>query len=135
MRILVVLVFCLIGLATSPGAADDVVSAQAVISSQLEAIGRDDADAAYAHAAPAIQEMFSSPDIFMAMVRQGYAPLYRPQRFEFGKAVSADGKTAQQVHVVDADGVAWEALYTLERQPDGSLKITGCSLVKADQGA
>jgi hypothetical protein len=27
--------------------------------------------------------------------------------------------------------VPWEALYTLERQPDGSIKISGCVLVKA----
>lgn len=54
MRILIVLVVCLIGFATGTRAADDVVSAQTVISSQVEAIGRDDADAAYAYAAPAI---------------------------------------------------------------------------------
>ena len=35
--------------------------------------------------------------------------------------------------IIDADGNAWEALYTLEQQPDGSLKITGCSLIKAGQ--
>ena len=40
---------------------------------------------------------------------------------------------AQRVHIIDADGQAWEALYTLEQQPDGSLKITGCSLLKASQ--
>jgi hypothetical protein len=45
----------------------------------------------------------------------------------------ADGIIAQKVDIVDADGVAWEALYTLQRQPDGSLKITGCSLLKAGQ--
>jgi hypothetical protein len=30
---------------------------------------------------------------------------------------------------------AWEALYTLEHQPDDSLKITGCSLLKAGHSA
>jgi hypothetical protein len=34
---------------------------------------------------------------------------------------------------IDTNGEAWEALYTLEQQPDGSLKITGCSLLKAGQ--
>ncbi|MGY2437830.1 DUF4864 domain-containing protein [Escherichia coli] len=38
---------------------------------------------------------------------------------------------AQLVYITDADGVAWEALYTLETQPDGSLKITGCTIRKA----
>jgi hypothetical protein len=46
-----------------------------------------------------------------------------------------DGKIAHRVHILDADGVPWEALYTLELQPDGSLKITGCMLLKAGQAA
>jgi hypothetical protein len=29
--------------------------------------------------------------------------------------------------------VPWEALYTLEQQADGSLKISGCTLLKAGQ--
>ena len=116
-------------------AADDAGSAQAVISSQLEAIGRGDAVAAYSHAAPASQGRFTGPDIFMSMVRQSYAPLVRPKRVEFGKSAGSDGKIAQHVHIVDSDGVAWEALYTLEQQPDGTIKITGCSLLKADQEA
>jgi Domain of unknown function (DUF4864) len=45
----------------------------------------------------------------------------------------SDGKIAQRVHIIDADGEAWEALYTLEQQPDGSVKITGCVLLKASQ--
>jgi hypothetical protein len=40
---------------------------------------------------------------------------------------------AQRVHIVDADGEPWEALYTLEQQADGSLKITSCVLIKAGQ--
>ena len=67
------------------------------------------------------------------MVRGSYAPVYRHKSFEFGEARIADGSIAQRVHIVDGDGVAWEALYTLERQPDGSLKISGCSLLKAGQ--
>jgi hypothetical protein len=38
-------------------------------------------------------------------------------------------------HPHDSDGEAWEARYTLERQPDGSLEITGCSLLRAGQAA
>ncbi len=37
------------------------------------------------------------------------------------------------MHIVDADGEAWDAMYTLEQEPDGSFKITGCSLLKAGQ--
>ncbi len=115
----------------APARADDASAAQAIIRSQVEALGRDDANAAYSYASPLIQQLFPQADMFMSMVRNGYAPVYRHKSFQFGEAQSADGKTAQRVHIVDADGVPWEALYTVERQDDGSLKISGCVLLKA----
>jgi hypothetical protein len=133
MRALALLVALLIGLTAPACAADDVAAAQSVIRSQEQAFGRDDPAAAYSHAAPAIQGIFPDADTFMAMVRDSYAPVYRHKSFEFGEARTADGKIAQRVHILDADGVPWEALYTLEVQPDGSLKITGCVLLQAGQ--
>jgi hypothetical protein len=133
MRALLLLAAVLIGINVPARAADDVAAAQSVIRSQVDALGRDDAATAYSYAAPAIQEIFPQADFFMAMVRGSYAPVYRHKSFEFGEARVADGRIAQRVHIVDAEGVPWEALYTLERQPDGSLKITGCSLLKAGQ--
>ena len=135
MRALVLLVALLIGLGAPACAADDVAAAQSVIRSQEQAFSRDDSAAAYSHAAPAIQGIFPDAETFMAMVRNSYAPVYRHKSFEFGEARAADGKIAQRVHILDAEGVPWEALYTLELQPDGSLKITGCMLLKAGQAA
>ena len=94
---------------------------------------RDDAAAAYSYAAPAIHELFPQADIFMYMVQHGYAPVYRHKSFEFGEARVEGGWIAQRVHIVDDNGEAWEALYTLEQQADGTLKITGCTLLKAGQ--
>jgi hypothetical protein len=133
MRALVLMIAFLLGLGSPALAADDVATAQSVIRSQEQALGHDDAAAAYSYAAPAIRQLFPQADIFMFMVRNSYAPIYRHKSFEFGEARAADGKIAQRVHIVDANGEAWEALYTLEAQPDGSLKITGCSLLKAGQ--
>jgi hypothetical protein len=65
------------------------------------------------------------------MARKGYTPLYRHKSFQFGAASAADGKVVQEVHIVDADGISWEGLYTLEQQPGGSMKILGCVLAKA----
>ena len=135
MRALVLLAVLLLSFSAPAPAADDVAAAQSVIRSQEQAFSRDDGAAAYSHAAPAIQGIFPDPETFMAMVRSSYAPVYRHKSFEFGEAKAADGKIAQRVHIIDADGVAWEALYTLEQQPDGSLKITGCVLLKAGQAA
>jgi hypothetical protein len=132
MRVLVLLV----ALALSwmvPAFADDVATAQSVIRAQEQAFSRDDAAAAFSHAAPEIRQIFPQADTFMQMVRQGYAPVYRHRSFEFGEARASGGHIAQRVHIVDDNGEAWEAMYTLEVQPDGSLKITGCSLLKAGQ--
>jgi hypothetical protein len=133
MRIAALLV--VLGIACSPisARADDVATAQGVIRAQEQAFARDDAAAAYSQAAPAIKEIFPAPDIFMSMVQKGYAPVYRHKSFEFGESKIEGSSVAQRVHIIDANGEAWEALYTLEQQADGSYKITGCSLLKAGQ--
>jgi hypothetical protein len=131
MRTAALLVAFLIGLSALASAGDDVTAGQSVIRSQEQAFGRDDAAAAYAFAAPGIKSLFPSPDIFMSMVRRGYAPVYRHRSFEFGEAKASEGKLLQEVQIIDADGAAWDALYTLELQPDGSLKISACVLKKA----
>jgi uncharacterized protein DUF4864 len=133
MRIILLLLALLVVAPALAIAADDTWAAQNVIRQQEQALARDDAAAAYAQAAPDIHAMFPLPDIFIGMVKQGYAPVYRHKSFEFGETKADGGMIAQRVHIIDADGEAWEALYTLEPQPDGSLKITGCSLLKAGQ--
>jgi hypothetical protein len=133
MRIAALLVALMITLGATPAFAGDVTAAQGVIRAQEQAFARDDANAAYSQAAPAIREIFPAPDIFMSMVQNGYAPVYRHKSFEFGESKSEGSSIAQRVHIVDANGEAWEALYTLEQQSDGSYKITGCSLLKAGQ--
>jgi len=130
MRTLALLVAFLISSAAFAWAADDVAAGQSVIRSQEQALGRDDAATAYTFAAPSIKNLYRNPETFMYMVRNGYAPVYRHRSFEFGAAKTSEGKIVQEVHIIDADGVAWEALYTLEPQSDGSLKISGCVLAK-----
>ena len=131
MRAFVLLSALLIGLMQPACAGDDVAAAQNVIRSQEQALGRDDAAAAYSYAAPEIHGLFPQAGIFLSMVQRAYPPVYRHKSFEFGESGVADGKIAQRVHIVDANGEPWDALYTLERQPDGSLKITSCQLIKA----
>lgn len=131
MRVAALIAAILIGSTALARAGDDVASGRAAIRSQEEAFSRDDAAAAYDFAAPSIKSWYRTPDIFMAMVRNGYAPVYRHRSFEFGDARTFDGKIYQEVHIIDADGEAWEALYTLEWQGDGSIKISGCILKKA----
>ena len=131
MRGLIFLIACLIGPVAFAASAEDIDAAQSIISAQEQAFARDDAATAYSFASPTLQSYFRNPDGFMYMVRNGYAPVYRHRSFVFGEARIVDGKLLQDVQIVDANGVAWDALYTLETQADGSLKISACILKKA----
>ena len=132
MRVLI-LVLAMALATIHPVRADEVADAKTIIGAQADAFARDDATGAYGYAAPLVQQIFPKVDLFMDMVRSGYAPVYRHKSFEFGRSAMDDGKVTQIVHIVDADGVPWEALYTLERQSDGTLKISGCTLLKVGQ--
>ncbi|SFJ37484.1 DUF4864 domain-containing protein [Bradyrhizobium sp. Gha] len=133
MRIAALVVALAVAFSPLTARADDVTTAQGVIRAQEQAFVHDDATAAYSYAAPAIKQLFPAPDIFMSMVQNGYAPVYRHKSFEFGDSKTEGSAIAQRVHIIDANDEAWEALYTLEQQADGSYKITGCSLLKAGQ--
>src|SRR5260370_17020063 len=98
MRALFLLAALLISIPAPARAADDVAAAQGVIRAQIEAFSRDDAAAAYSHAAPAIQEIFPQANIFMSMVRNSYAPVYRHNTFHFGDPPLAHDTIPQHVH-------------------------------------
>jgi hypothetical protein len=133
MRFAALLFLALLAFAAPARAADDVANARSVIRAQEQAFGRSDAAAAYSYASPAIKKLFPQADVFMRMVQSAYAPIWRHRSFEFGEARTEGHWVAQRVHIVDADGEAWEAMYTLEQNADGSWEITGCSLLKAGQ--
>lgn len=107
-------------------------AAKATVERQIDAFRRDDAATAYAQAAPAIQELFPTPETFIAMVRQGYGAVYRNRRYSVDRIEDAgDDALALGVTLQDDDETDWAALYSLERQPDGGWRITGCRLMKA----
>jgi hypothetical protein len=108
----------------------DRATIKSLIQGQLDAFQRDDATAAYSYAAPAIQGYFQNPDIFMKMVQNGYQPVYRPRSVTFGELVDTDKGPVQKVFVTGPDGKNYVAVYSLERQPDGTWKINGCSIAE-----
>jgi hypothetical protein len=104
----------------------------AVVNQQLEAFRRDDAQAAYGLASPNIQRMFGDPPHFMAMVQQGYPPVYRPRSAHIGDIVMRDGRIVQRVDIVGPDGKDELALYSMEKEADGLWRIDGCQLTAPD---
>jgi hypothetical protein len=131
-RLVTLTFFVLLALWAPVRADDPGAQARALIQSQLDAFGRDDAAGAYALASPGIRSVFTDSGTFMDMVRSRYAPVYRHRSAEF-QAFSIDGDQASQVMtLVDEDNEVWTAIYKLERQPDGSWLISGCLLTKAE---
>ncbi len=136
-----VLLLLPLGAGSSAWAGDPAVSPadagaiRAVITDQLGAFLRDDGATAYADASPTIQTLFHDADTFMQMVRTGYQSVYRARGVEFRDLGMVDSRLIQQVYMTGPDGIPVLALYQMQKQPDGSWKINGCSIARApDQG-
>lgn len=121
-----VLIF-LLTLPASPDAlaGEPVDSVQAVIERQIDAFLHDDAKAAYSFASPTIREMFPDETAFFNMVKRGYAPVYRPGNFAFGRSKVTGDTVLQEVLITGSDGKDWTVIYQVIRQLDGSYKING----------
>lgn len=115
-------------------AAEPVDTVQGIIQSQITAFLNDDAKTAYSFASPTIRGKFPTEDAFFDMVKKGYAPVYRPGNFAFGRAKVAEGMVVQEVLISGPDGKDWTALYQVVKQPDGSYKINGVHMVRTVPG-
>jgi len=113
----------------------DIASVQAVISAQIEAFKRDDGEVAFSFAAPDIRKMFATPDIFMAMVRQQYAPVYRPRYIEYLEPFVTKKHVFQPLILSGENGITVLARYVVERQADGDWRITSVTLSPAPEQA
>jgi hypothetical protein len=134
-RVLAGLLFAatLAGLAPAPAAAEPVSAAdtkavRAVVEGQLAAFADDDGQRAFSYASPSIRAMFGNPERFMAMVRGSYPVVYRPSAVVFLHPAWVQGQLVQGVHLTDAEGALWLAVYSLERQGDNSWRINGCTV-------
>ena len=132
MRSLVAALVLLVSLTASAAevTSADAAAIRAVVQRQLDAFARDDARRAFSLATSSIRARFATPEAFMAMVRADYPVVYRPKRVDFEKPVVIEGEIVQPVRMIDAEGVAWIAVYPMERQTNGSWRINGCQLAK-----
>lgn len=138
--LIAVLLFCVdflsgnIRAEDSPTAAD-INDVQAVITAQIDAFKRDDGKAAFFYAATAIKEIFHTPEIFMEMVRQQYAPIYRPRYVEYLEPVAVGNNLMQPLIVTGENGVTVLARYALIRLASSNWRIIGVTLSPAPNQA
>ncbi|SOC38689.1 uncharacterized protein DUF4864 [Rhizobium subbaraonis] len=109
--------------------------AQEIITRQIEAFLNDDATSAYSFASPSIREKFPDEASFFEMVKRGYAPVYRPGNFGFGRSKVSGDVILQEVLISGSGGKHWTAIYQLMRQPDGSYKINGVHMTPSKGGS
>jgi ketosteroid isomerase-like protein len=126
------LTYAALARADDPVAPADAAAIRQVIQGQMNAFKVDDWKAAFAYASPSIQTKFESPQIFSQMVTQAYQPVYRPRGVEFREVKASAFGPTQEVFVVGPDGLSYLAYYTMEKQADGSWRISGCYLVRAE---
>ena len=116
--------------ANAPLTGEDVVEIRAVISRQIEAFRRDDAQGAFALVSPGVQQAFGTPERFLDTMRTSYRAVYRPASVSFLELVVMSGEVVQQVQLTDRAGAVWLAYYSMQRQKDGTWRTNGCHLVQ-----
>jgi hypothetical protein len=121
---------CLI-LAPEAHAEDPVQTAQSLIQGQIEAFLHNDAATAYSFAAPGVKALFPDKDVFLAMMKKNYQPVYHPGNYAFGKsrAIDSGAVVYQEMLISGTDGKDWTAIYQITRQPDGGYKIGGVQVL------
>ena len=128
-----ILLLCLAGNAHARPAFSDADKAaiRQVVSAQIAAFRRNDAQAAFSLAAPNIKARFGDARHFLAMVRGNYPAVFRPRSFTFGSLTRDSSTVQQKVGLIGPDGAPALALYSMEHEADGTWRIAGCALIKA----
>ena len=101
-----------------------------VVEKQIAAFRRDDAQAAFSFAGPAIQRRFGTAEAFIDMVRRDYAPVYRPRSVLFLDVDTRGGPPLLRVSLIGPDGGRWQATYIMSRDARGRWRIEGCTLIR-----
>jgi hypothetical protein len=101
---------------------------QRVISEQRAALVAGEGAKAFAYASPGIRSQFGDSETFIAMVRGAYAPLISARHVEFLEGAVIEGIVVQPLRLIDSDDTVRVALYTMERQENGTWRIAGCAI-------
>ena len=108
--------------------AKDWQAIRKVIGDQLQALKAGDGAKAMTFAAPGIRAQFGTPENFLRMVREGYAPLLEARHTQFLEGALIEGATIQPLRLVLPDNTVLVALYQMQKQADGRWRIAGCAL-------
>ena len=140
---LVMRIFTLVGIALAAASmqmkaraeslsGQEVQRVQAVVVAQLKAFSEGDADAAFATATPEVRKSVGDPGRFLNLVQGNYPMVHHPAGYALLAPQFEQGQVLQAVALRDEDDKTWLALFTLERQPDDSWRISACIVAEND---
>ena len=134
-----VLLSILLLLAPAARAQDDPAAAewQAVITGQVEAFRMHDAPGALSFAGASFKQNFTNPADFEQAIRDwGYGAIMESRSHSFGPYQQVNETVVlQAVKFTGPDSVLYEAIYQLNKEPDG-WRVGGVQLIKtAGMGA
>jgi Domain of unknown function (DUF4864) len=115
-----------------PLSEDDQEQVRVVIQAQLDAFADDDADTAFELATPGIRATLGQSQRLLALVRDAYPMVYRASSVAYFKGEESDGTVLQLVRITDPHAKSWLAIFSLEKQPDASWKISGCLVTESN---
>ena len=98
------------------------------IRGQIRALAARDAERAFAYLAPVTKDYFSEGTAFLRKLMVQIRPLVDASGYTFTDVGREATDAIQNVVLTDNEGREWLALFTLERQPDGSWGIKSCEV-------
>jgi hypothetical protein len=108
--------------------AADWTAIKKVIAEQRSALKAGDAAKAFSYASPGIRNQFGDAANFIDMVRALYSALLTARYTEFLEGAVIDGTVIQPLRLIDTDNTVRVALYIMERQDNGTWRISGCQI-------
>ncbi len=91
-------------------------SVRAVIERQIEALRRDDANAAFAQMAPRLKEKFGDGDAYLRVIHAQFPAILNARIVSFGDLRETSFGTAQAVNLSSGSGEQWLAFFLMDRQ-------------------
>ncbi|MEC9369404.1 MAG: DUF4864 domain-containing protein [Pseudomonadota bacterium] len=122
------------GLLAATGLSElEVEGIRIAIRGQIRALAARDADTAFTHLTPLVQDYYADPEAFVRGIALSAWPVLAVQDFIFIDIEREATDAIQHVVLTDKGGRKWDAAFKLERQPDGRWAIKNC-LVEPTKG-
>jgi uncharacterized protein DUF4864 len=106
----------------------DHAAIHGVIQKQIDALKTDDYAAAYSVVSQSFKALYPSVDAFARLIRTRYAQLIKPKSLVFGTVTQTTQGPVQRVFLTAADGKPYVANYSMQKQPDETWLISGCTV-------